>query len=151
LRARFVLRYGGDEEGFVMVRSGRSVGRIAIGVWLVAMAAPAVAGDPGQELFRRHCGACHGPAGRGDGIAAPLITPRPPDLTTIAQQNGGEFPMASVIEKIDGRQPMPAHGTREMPIWGERFEAEASDPAARHAEARGKVLLIAEHVRSLQR
>jgi hypothetical protein len=59
--------------------------------------------------------------------------------------------MASVIEKIDGRQAMPAHGTREMPIWGERFEAEAGDPAARHAEARGKVLLIAEHVRSLQR
>lgn len=117
-----------------------------------AMLAPgAGAQDPGEELYLRHCGACHGPAGRGDGIAAPIMTPRPTDLTTIAQRSGGEFPMAAMVAKIDGRDAMPAHGTREMPIWGERFEAEAGDPAARHAEARGKILLIAEHVRSLQR
>lgn len=116
-----------------------------------ALAPGARAQDPGKELYLRHCGSCHGPDGRGDGIAAPLMTPRPTDLSMLAQKSDGEFPMASVLASIDGRRDVPAHGTREMPIWGERFEAGASDPAARHAEARGKLLLIAEHVRALQR
>lgn len=136
-----------------MERFGISRG-VLVAVLLAAEATlvPGVrAMDPGQELYLRYCGACHGPGGRGDGIAAPLITPRPPDLTTIAKRNGGEFPMGAVLAKIDGRQMMAAHGTREMPIWGERFEAEASEPVRRHAEARGKLLLIAEYLRSLQR
>lgn len=118
-----------------------------------ALALPAVAfaTDPGEQLYLRHCGSCHGPKGRGDGIAAPFITPRPPDLTAIAQRNEGVFPYASVLMKLDGRERVPAHGSREMPIWGERFEAEADDPASRHAEARGKLLLITEHLRELQR
>jgi mono/diheme cytochrome c family protein len=126
---------------------------VLAGATLVAatLATGAGAMEPSEELYLRHCGACHGPGGRGDGIAATLMTPRPPDLTTIAERNGGTFPMGAVLTKMDGSQAVPAHGTREMPIWGERFEAEASDPASRHAEAHGKLLLIAEYVRSIQR
>jgi len=125
--------------------------RVALVATVIALATGASAMEPAEEFYLRYCGACHGPKGRGDGIAAPIMTPRPPDLTTIAERNGGEFPMGAVIAKIDGRGTMPAHGSRDMPIWGERFEAEASDPAARHAEAHGKLLLIAEYLRSIQR
>jgi mono/diheme cytochrome c family protein len=135
--------------GPLTISPGALVGLLlAVGATLVPGAR---AMEPGEALYLRYCGACHGPGGRGDGIAAPLMTPRPRDLTTIAQRNGGEFPMGAVLAEIDGRRTMPAHGTREMPIWGERFEAEASEPVLRHAEARGKLLLIAEYVRSLQR
>jgi mono/diheme cytochrome c family protein len=125
--------------------------RVVLVAAALALATAANAMEPSEELYLRYCGACHGPKGRGDGIAAPVMKPRPPDLTTIAQRNGGKFPMAAVIAKIDGRQTIPAHGTRDMPVWGERFEADTSEPAARHAEARGKLLMLAEYVRSIQR
>jgi cytochrome c oxidase cbb3-type subunit I/II len=35
----------------------------------------------GRALWRDQCAGCHGPEGRGDGPAAALLEPRPPDLT----------------------------------------------------------------------
>lgn len=37
--------------------------------------------ERGRELYERHCMVCHGPEGRGDGIAAPGLQPPPSDLT----------------------------------------------------------------------
>jgi hypothetical protein len=42
-------------------------------------------------------------------------------LTVLAKNNNGVFPTNAVYETIDGSKTVPAHGTREMPIWGERF------------------------------
>ena len=39
----------------------------------------------------------------------------------LAKSNNGVFPKDAVYEAIDGSKTIPAHGTREMPIWGERF------------------------------
>lgn len=75
----------------------------------------------GQQYLLRYCSACHGAQGRGDGPAAPALRPPPADLTRIAQRRGGHFPVAEIAAFIDGRTVMPAHGSREMPIWGERF------------------------------
>jgi cbb3-type cytochrome c oxidase subunit I len=36
----------------------------------------------GSALFARHCAGCHGDAGRGDGIAADALIPRPRDFTS---------------------------------------------------------------------
>jgi cbb3-type cytochrome c oxidase subunit I len=36
----------------------------------------------GEAAFARHCGGCHGPAGKGDGPAAASLLPAPRDLTT---------------------------------------------------------------------
>ncbi len=54
----------------------------------------------------------------------------PSDLTRISQRNDGEFPYEKVYQAIDGREEaILAHGTREMPIWGEVFRAFSfSDP-----------------------
>jgi len=41
-----------------------------------------------------------------------------PDLTSIAKRNGGVFPVDRVMMNIDGRAMPRAHGTSEMPIWG---------------------------------
>jgi len=125
--------------------------RAALVATVLAIATGASAMEAAEEFYLRYCGACHGPKGRGDGIAAPIMTPRPPDLTSIAARSGGKFSMAAVIRKIDGSETLPAHGARDMPVWGERFAAEASDPASRHAEVQGKLLLIAEYLRSIQR
>lgn len=78
--------------------------------------------DPGRFLFRVHCQSCHGPEGRGDGVMREVLTVAPSDLTTIAKHNDGTFPTHLVVESIDGRRNLPAHGAREMPVWGITFQ-----------------------------
>lgn len=78
--------------------------------------------DPGRFLFRVHCQSCHGPEGRGDGVMVKVLTVTPPDLTTVRKRNDGSFPTNLLVELIDGRRQRPAHGAREMPVWGITFQ-----------------------------
>ena len=78
--------------------------------------------DPGRFLFRVHCQSCHGPKGQGDGVMRDLLTVAPSDLTTISKRNDGSFPTHLMVETIDGRRENPAHGAREMPVWGITFQ-----------------------------
>ena len=48
------------------------------------------------------------------------------DLTKIAARNGGSFPRTRIARIIDGREEVSAHGEREMPVWGDWFELEAT-------------------------
>jgi mono/diheme cytochrome c family protein len=104
----------------------------------------------GKETYVRYCGACHGPEGKGDGIAGTFMRPKPIDLTQIAKGNGGDFPFMRVMETIDGRRTVRAHGDPQMPVWGEIFDREASAPSGRENQVRTKVMAITEHLRSLQ-
>jgi mono/diheme cytochrome c family protein len=79
----------------------------------------------GADEFHNSCAVCHGADGRGDGPLAKVLTVKPADLTRLAKRNGGVFPIERVSKTIDGRQQVGAHGTREMPVWGARYEAEA--------------------------
>ena len=79
----------------------------------------------GKQEFIRSCAACHGESGKGDGLVAGLLLVRPPDLTSIRKRHGGEFPTSWVYQIIDGRNEMRPHGSRQMPIWGDRYRAEA--------------------------
>jgi len=76
-------------------------------------------GEPGRALYLRYCGACHGPAGKGDGIAGDFMRPKPTDLTQLARKNRGEFPFQKTIQAIDGTMRVRPHGESEMPVWGE--------------------------------
>jgi hypothetical protein len=78
----------------------------------------------GREVYLRHCAACHGASGRGDGPVAASLTRPPTDLTTIARRAGGRFDERRVMQIIDGRVLVAEHGTREMPVWGVVFEEE---------------------------
>ena len=41
-----------------------------------------------------------------------------------------EFPIAEIARIIDGRLLVKAHGAREMPVWGEVYEAQGMDDEA---------------------
>ncbi len=76
----------------------------------------------GAKVFQNYCASCHGMDGRGKGPAAGALKEEVPDLTTLAQRNGGKFPADKVKETIagDGKR-IPAHGSKDMPIWGPTF------------------------------
>ena len=135
--------------------------RSLIGVLLLAGAGPARADeakkpdyDPtlaqmGEEAFRTYCASCHGLSARGDGpVASALITP-PADLRRIAQRRGGAFPEGEIARKIDGRFDIDAHGSREMPVWGQVFTADIPDASA-ESIARGKLAVLVEYLKSIQ-
>ncbi|WP_249154474.1 c-type cytochrome [Bradyrhizobium manausense] len=77
--------------------------------------------DIGKSEFQSSCASCHGADARGKGPVSDQLKRPPADLTVLAKSNNGVFPTNAVYETIEGSKTIPAHGTREMPIWGERF------------------------------
>ena len=104
----------------------------------------------GQAAYRRYCSACHGTDGKGDGVVSGLMTPRPTDLTQLAKQSDGKFSLVHVMESIDGRKQIAAHGDSAMPVWGEVFDKDKGQSMAAEAQVRGKVHEIALYVQSIQ-
>lgn len=85
--------------------------------WTVAADRP----DQGRREYMNSCAACHGADAKGNGPLKASLQKPPTDLTLLAQRNGGVFPTQRVHQVIDGRGDVKSHGTREMPVWGERF------------------------------
>ncbi len=83
--------------------------------------AASAGGRSGRELFTTYCASCHGISGRGNGPAADELRRRPTDLTKFAQRNGGVFNGPLIHTIVDGRA-VKAHGTMEMPVWGDTFK-----------------------------
>lgn len=106
----------------------------------------------GRDEFLVACAACHGEAGDGKGEIATMFKTRVPDLTGIAERNDGVFPLLKVIQTIDGRALVRGHGN-PMPVFGDRFRADASGDALLGTEAlaRGRVLELALYLQSIQK
>jgi mono/diheme cytochrome c family protein len=74
----------------------------------------------GPEMYKTWCASCHGLDGKGKGPVSGALKKVPSNLTQLSKKNGGKFPVEQVREYIDGRgKANLAHGTREMPVWGE--------------------------------
>lgn len=59
----------------------------------------------GQDLYLHECAPCHGDTGRGNGVAAPHLDPKPRDFTEtrVAKESDG-----ALFWKIgEGHRPMP--------------------------------------------
>jgi mono/diheme cytochrome c family protein len=105
----------------------------------------------GELEYQRNCAVCHGDDGRGDGIMRKYLTLRPANLRQLAKTNGGKFPFWEVYHKINGQSEVRAHGTREMPIWGDRFRAEAgSDGKSALTQAAGRILSLTFYLEHIQ-
>ena len=105
--------------------------------------------EEGERLYRVHCVACHGDQAKGDGSMADQLETPPPDLTRIAHRNQGKFPPEKVFAAIDGRRELPAHGTREMPVWGFSFQATGLD-SDQEAEVQGRINSLTRYLESIQ-
>jgi mono/diheme cytochrome c family protein len=63
--------------------------------------------DEGKKLYTQNCGVCHGDKGRGDGIAAAGLNPKPADHTSekVQKQSDG----AIFWKMTTGRPPMASY------------------------------------------
>lgn len=120
---------------------------LTVVVAFISMFATNVAAQPGKGDFQHYCAACHGPAGKGGGTWQGT---KVPDLTRLSQENGGVFPAEQVRKVVDGRNTPRWHQrVRDMPYWGEIFEAEADTPAAK-AQVQARIAAIVDYVKGIQ-
>ena len=125
-----------------MTVSGRPI-LLALAL-LVPAGAAAEAG--GARDFGRYCAVCHGVDARGQGPYADKLRRPPTDLTVLSRKHGGVFPEPLLHRIVDGREMIVFHGPREMPIWGDRFRAEADN--AEDVDAR--IAALVQYLESLQ-
>jgi mono/diheme cytochrome c family protein len=116
---------------------------VSMGFGLVASAqtptktAPKANLAAGGELFHQKCSVCHGMDGKGPGPGSmydpesiePEKRVKPADLTLLSKRNSGKFPAHRVRNAIYFKgDSIPAHGTPEMPAWGNVFYLLKSRP-----------------------
>lgn len=82
-----------------------------------------------RAMFDTYCATCHGKTGVGNGPAAAALAKAPADLTKISVRNGGTYPDVRVKRYIEGADEIAAHGSRDMPMWGDLFRSLNRDTA----------------------
>ncbi|HVO79809.1 MAG TPA: cytochrome c [Terriglobales bacterium] len=101
----------------------------------------------GQEMYKTYCAVCHGTDGKGGGPAAEALKTPPTDLTMLSKNNGGQYPSMKVAATIRGEANLPAHGSKEMPVWGKLFW---SMSGGHEAEVQQRVTNLNSYIESLQ-
>jgi mono/diheme cytochrome c family protein len=91
----------------------------------LSVAQPALSADndvaEGHKYFVRYCASCHGTDALGDGPVAKSLATPPANLRKLGDKYGMPLPAHRIAELIDGRDTARAHGSHEMPVWGEKL------------------------------
>ncbi len=105
----------------------------------------------GQMAFMDNCAACHGASGQGDGPLAAGLDVAPPDLTRIAERNGGVFDRSYVASFIDGLD-RGAHRADVMPEFGagDLGPLVMTDENGVPVPIPAKLLVLTDYVESIQ-
>ncbi len=101
----------------------------------------------GKQLYSSYCAMCHGADAKGGGPFSPQLKVWPPDLTQLTRKNNGVFPSMRLSEVIDGEFDKPAHGSKEMPMWGPVFRSMAH---GRKDSAQLRINNLVKYLGSLQ-
>lgn len=141
----------------VFVRSCTLLGLSLL--WGTAFALDPLTGAKiGEKEFMTSCAACHGASAQGNGPVASVLSQAPPDLTMISQRNNGNFPITKIYQIIDGEAAMGPHGSKEMPVWGDRYRAEAIGQLAGVPHdvtpasiVNGRILSLVYYLQSIQK
>ena len=105
----------------------------------------------GKDQYMKYCATCHGPSGTGtDGVASRLFTKPPTNLTTLSKENGGKFPMNEVMNIVKGDQSIPAHGSREMPVWGQILGKPLTEGMYGQDAADAEIINIGKYLETIQ-
>ena len=133
------------------------ISAVAAAAMAIPFAAQAQDMEIGKREYMNSCAQCHGEGGKGDGYLAGFLNAPLPDLTALQSNNGGVFPVSAVYSIIDGSAAMGAHGSGEMPAWGDRYSIEGDSALGtefstedRAAFVRGRILALVEYIATMQ-
>lgn len=102
----------------------------------------------GEEMYVAYCASCHGKTAKGNGPAAPALKKAPTDLTALTAGSGeNKFPELHVQQAIRGDATYPAHGSKEMPVWGPIF---SSLGTGNGAAVKQRVFTLTKYIEALQ-
>ncbi len=107
----------------------------------------------GNEEYQNSCSICHGINATGDSEYANVLKKNPTNFTQIKRHNNGVFPFSNLYRIIDGREEISPHGSRIMPIWGDRFNSENwLNMSPRYSETfvRGRMFELLLYLESIQ-
>ena len=110
------------------------------------VAAPQTSPISGKANYEAYCAACHGMNAKGNGPAAPALKIPAADLTRLTANAGGKFPTLHVEQMIRNADS-PAHGSKDMPVWGPVFRSLSN---GNQAQVDLCVTNLAEYLESLQ-
>ena len=102
--------------------------------------------NSGPEMYRWLCAGCHGATGKGDGPALSSLKDAPTDLTQLTKTHAGKFPSLHLTNMLDKEPGTPAHGSKEMPIWGNSFRGSGEDPNV----VRLRIRNLVDYLKTLQ-
>ena len=102
----------------------------------------------GHEMYTNYCAVCHGTTGAGGGPAASALKTTPTDLTELSAKNGGKYPSMHVSSVLRGEAETPAHGSKDMPVWGPLFRNLSQ---GHDAEVQQRIANINTYLESIQK
>ena len=77
----------------------------------------------------------------------------PTDLTTLTKNNEGHFPYIQIRKVIDGSLStgsIRAHGSAEMPVWGDVFRRQGGD-TSKWNDAQARIMNIVDYLSTIQK
>ena len=104
----------------------------------------------GQEMYSTYCAACHGVKATGNGPAAEALKTPPPNLTILSQTNGGVFPADRVRTVLQFGVMTSAHGSAEMPVWGDLLRTLHSTSPNTSMVVNQRILNLTNYIRQIQ-
>lgn len=117
---------------------------------VVVAGAAGAADPPGKAVFEQYCASCHGMAADGNGPVAAELKVAPSDLRKLGKEFGTPLAKPKLLEVIDGRNMVRAHGTATMPVWGDQLVREVPPSVNTEFFKRGTILVIIEYLQTLQ-
>jgi mono/diheme cytochrome c family protein len=83
----------------------------------IAFSAQAAGGDAakGKQIYEKFCIGCHGPKGKGDGVASKAVATPPADFTSAATKKKSDAELLKVIENGRPNTAMIAWKTQLPP------------------------------------